>query len=173
MPHGIADDVSSGLSQEYLRDVLHYDRKTGVFTWKKNTGKKRLIGKVAGFKSADYWAIGLLGREYKAHRLAWFYVHGVWPESDIDHINLNKLDNWFDNFREATRAQNNINSVPVQKNSSVRKGVSWHSQMSKWRAYITVSCRQISLGLFDDVNKAIDARVAAESKYYGEYARLN
>lgn len=173
MPHGIANDVSSGLSQEYLRDVLHYDRETGTFTWKKNTGKKRLVGKVAGSKSEDYWEIGLLGRRYKAHRLAWFYVHGVWPQSDIDHINLDKLDNRFDNFREATRAQNNINTHPVTKSSSVRRGVCWHSQASKWRAYITVRSRQISLGLFDDVTEAVATRVAAESKYYGEYARKN
>jgi hypothetical protein len=171
MTHGIANDKDSSLTQEKLREVLRYNRRNGVFTWVKNTGKKRLIGAVAGNLTKGYWEIGLFGRQYKAHRLAWLYVIGKWPPRDLDHKNQNKLDNRFSNLREATRSQNNINRSAASKYESGRIGVCWHSQSDKWRAYITVEGRQISLGLFDGIGDAISARENAEIFYYGEYAR--
>ncbi len=172
MTHGIASDMNSGLTQEYLREVLSYDELTGIFVWRKNTGKKRMAGKVAGNLTKGYWEIAINYRQFKAHRLAWLYVYGEWPKTrDIDHINLDKLDNRIANLREATRAQNNVNA-PAQRNSkSGVSGVGRHSQTNKWRAYITVNKRQKSLGLFDSFDEACAARKLAEQEHYGEFSR--
>jgi hypothetical protein len=170
--HGIANDKHSGLTQAYLCEVLHYDPEGGHFTWLKDTGKKRMKGKRAGNLCKRYWEIAIGGRQYKAHRLAWLYVHGQWPANDIDHINGDHLDNRIANLRPATRSQNNMNNEGRTTKSSVRRGVSWHSQMNKWRAYITVDLKQISLGLFDKQEDAIAARLAAEKSFFGDFVRV-
>jgi len=53
--------------------------------------------------------IGLLGKRYYAHRLAWLYVYGVWPDGDTDHINRNKHDNRIANLRSCSRSENMLN----------------------------------------------------------------
>lgn len=44
---------------------------------------------------------------------------------------------------------------------------------NKWRAYITVNKKQISLGLFNKKEDAIKARKEGELKYFGEFAPIN
>ena len=55
----------------------------------------------------------------------------------------------------------------VNKNStSGHTGVSWMKSSHKYRAYIMVSRKQISLGLYAKLEDAIAARNAGEEKYY-------
>ena len=107
-----------------------------------------------------------------AHRLAWFYVYGAWPNGDLDHINGDKLDNRIANLREATRKQNMQNVRQHKHNTSGVKGVAWHSQRNKWRAYIFVDYRQIHLGLFDTKEAAAAARMNAEEIYHSHRVEL-
>lgn len=70
----------SALTAEQLRDVLNYDPETGLFTWRKMSRRHWLLGTIAGAQhSGGYVRIYVNGREYYGHRLAWLYVHGVWP----------------------------------------------------------------------------------------------
>lgn len=100
-----------------------------------------------------------------AHRLAWFYTYGRWPTQDIDHINEVKNDNRFCNLREATRAQNMQNVRKHKHNTSGLKGVCWHSQRKRWRAFIFLDRKQKHLGLFDTKEDAYAARKQAEKKF--------
>lgn len=62
-----------------FHDRLSYDMETGLFVWKKGRGPVS-EGKVAGRPNVHgYIRIGLDGRDYLAHRLAWFVVHGECP----------------------------------------------------------------------------------------------
>ena len=179
MPRGKRNPVPAQLTIEYLRSVLDYDPETGIFIWKVNTSRKPMAGKVAG--SVGKWGYRTIGIcnsggvercKVKAHRLAWFYVTGEWPDGDIDHKNLRRDDNRFENLRPATRPQNNINAVIHSNNSSGFKGVGWHKQIGRWRAYLTVNKRQRSLGLFDTKEEAAAARDRAELAAYGEFSRV-
>lgn len=89
-----------------LREVLSYDPETGVFIWRIYINGRAQAGDVAGGVSVGYARIAIDGVRYKAHRLAWFYVHGIWPVSEIDHINGNKADNRIENMREAVHDKN-------------------------------------------------------------------
>lgn len=84
---------------------------------------------------------------------------------ETDHINRNRLDNRRSNLRSVTHRQNNLNRGIASNNTSGKVGVSWSLTKRKWRAYITTNAKQIFLGYFDDINKAISARTKAELVY--------
>ena len=82
----------SRITSTELRQRLHYDPATGIFTWlKPGEFHPRIQGKQAGFvhgKNAKhrYRRIGIGGTVYMASHLAWLYVHRSWPERGILHI---------------------------------------------------------------------------------------
>ena len=87
----------------------------------------------------------------------------------VDHINHNTFDNRKENLRICTVSQNGMNQKLSLRNKSGIKGVSFHKKSNKWRAIITVNQKQISLGEFDNMQDAINARQDAEIKYFNEY----
>ena len=97
-------------------------------------------------------------RQYKAHRLAWFYVHGEWPDGEIDHINWVKNDNRICNLRVVTHSENMQNTRRQDKGVTFKRGY--------WRARISLNKHQIFLGHFKNKEDAIAARKAAELKYH-------
>ena len=104
---------------------LNYDPDTGVFVWKAAFGKAK-IGAVAGTPSAKgYLVIGVQGRRFLAHRLAWMFVFGAMPNGQLDHIDGNPANNRIANLREATNSQNHGNRGPSRASTSGVKGVYW------------------------------------------------
>lgn len=142
------------LTCDRLREVLNYDAKTGVFTWRIKTSRKVIVGREAGsVKSKGYVYIRIDSKPYYAHRLAWCYVYGDWPDEEIDHINGIRHDNRISNLRQASRKQNMENRVqPI--GASGYRGVCWLEANQKWRASIVHNKKNIYLGLFDTAEEA-------------------
>src|ERR1700729_2567828 len=71
------------------REVLEYDRATGVCTWKISTGKRARIGAAAGSlsKQHGYIEIRIDGESHLLHRVIYLMETGNWPEHEIDHRN--------------------------------------------------------------------------------------
>lgn len=165
--------MGSKISIERLREVLSYDPTTGVFTRKIPMGRHgcHKEGKICGnITPKGYVFICVDKYKCMAHRLAWAYYYGVWPNGDLDHIDQNKSNNAIANLREATRKQNMQNVTVHKHNTSGHKGVAWHAQNSKWRAYIFNDYKQKHLGLFDSKEDAVQARKNAELKYHSHRA---
>lgn len=161
------------LTHERLLEVLSYDADTGIFTWVVNRSGTARAGSVAGVfdKQTRYTRISIDGRMYLAHRLAWLFVTGSWPPSELDHINLNRSDNRICNLRLASRAQNRANS-PVNKSSQSKiKGVFASRLGARWRARISISSKTLHLGTFPTKEEASAAYLAAARAHYGEFAK--
>ena len=157
------------LTAEELRELLHYDQETGIFTWKVSTSSRAKAGDVAGCLGGDgYLRITVLSRLHRAHRLAWLYMNGTWPKLDIDHINRNRSDNRIENLRDISRKQNSQNRSKSSTNTSGHPGAYWHKQRSKWVATIMHNQKNIHLGCFSTIEEAIAARKAAEKLYWAD-----
>lgn len=147
-----------------IKDYLSYDPETGVFIRIQSYGRPNLCGKPLGTLSAyGYIVVWYKGKVYRAHRLAWYFVYGEFPENFIDHINENKIDNRIVNLREATDAQNKTNiSTPPATNKSGFLGVSWCKCAKKWRAQLRVDGVYNYLGIFDDPVEAHETYLTAK-----------
>lgn len=160
------------ITAERLKELIRYDPLAGVFTWRhrpKVNGPQVVEGKVAGMvDSRGYVRIGLLGKAYGAHRLAWLYMTGEMPEHDIDHVNRDRSDNKWGNLRLATPSQNAVNS-PV-RTRSLPRGVVMHRRCGRYQAGIKVKGRSIHLGLFDFPDEAHRAYRAASLAHHGEFS---
>ena len=155
---------------EHLRSVLHYDHATGIFTRKVSTSNNVKVGDVAGCPDGHgYLNIMVCSRKYKAHRLAWLYMYGEWPNDQIDHINRIRTDNRIANLREVSHKQNLQNAGKYSHNTSGHPGVCWNKRASKWQAQITHNQKDIFLGRFATIEEAIAARKAGELKYWGHH----
>lgn len=145
---------------EAALECFRYDPETGNLYWKVRPARNVFPGAIAGARtSGGYITTKLLGREVKAHRLAWLMTHGSWPENLVDHINGDRSDNRIVNLRQATHAQN-------MQNVSSRKGVHWRPNQRTWIASITVGGKRHYLGKFSD-------RAMAETAYREAKARLH
>lgn len=154
------------LVQARLIELFLYDPLNGVFTRRVRCGRVA-AGVAAGTVDPDGYVIVMIdGRNYRAHRLAYLYMLGVWPEHEIDHENRQRADNRWLNIRPATRKQNAENvSVRIDSTSGVR-GVSWCSRTCKWRASIKHGYRQIWLGRHPTIEAATTARLRAEAVFF-------
>lgn len=152
------------LTQKRLKEVLRYNRKTGVFTWRVRKACCIHVGDTAGRTQATgYREITIDGRGYRAHRLAWLYVKGRWPKKLIDHKNGVKDDNRWSNIREADAFQNQHNQrVGHSDSSSGLLGVAFHKPKGKWFARISVQRQRKFLGYFTTANAAHSAYVKAK-----------
>jgi hypothetical protein len=91
-----------------LRKVLSYAPTTGTFRWKVSAGSRASLGAIAGAKNGrGYHQIRIDGRPYSASRLAWLYMTGKWPTSEISYINGKPSDTRWANLRVATSQNRN------------------------------------------------------------------
>jgi|SRR3990170_3312281 len=157
------------ITQKLLKEFLHYDPMTGVFTRLKRTCSRNKVGDIAGtIDSNGYVVIRIFGALRYAHRLAWFYMKGVWPRPEIDHRDTVRDNNRWKNLREATRAINAQNKRKAQNNSKTGLlGVSPHGV--GFDAYISLNKKRYYLGYYSTSEQAHAARLKAERKLRPEY----
>ena len=154
------------LTQERLKELLHYDPETGFFTNIKARPKIK-VGSIAGCKNKQgYLVIMCDGKLYLSHRLAWLYVYGYFPENHIDHINRVRTDNRISNIRKADPSQNRQNASIQRNNTSGFTGVAWTKREKRWRSRIVVGNKEICLGYFLDKETAANAYIAAKKNFH-------
>lgn len=161
--------TKKNITQEHLKYLFSYDPLTGLFTRNIDVGRPGKVkkGKVAGCLNKAHGYVNIIiDREiYLAHRLAWLYMTGSFPESQIDHINHIRNDNRWVNLRDVTHVENQQNKNVQKNNSSGVAGVHWDKRSKKWWARIGVNGKIVSLGYYKNKTDAVKARKEAEIKH--------
>ena len=157
----------SNLTQARLKELLHYDPDTGIFTWIKKSKKSIPVGSVAGAQhNQGYRSLCIDYKRYLAHRIAWLYIFGEMPPGFIDHINRNRSDNRISNLRVVDRSGNQQNHKIRKDNTSGISGIYWHKQRKKWHVRIWIKRKSRNVGLFETIEEAKTARQEAEREFY-------
>lgn len=151
----------ASLMHATLTQSLNYDPATGIFTWAVSNSNRVKIGDRAGVIATNgrrYINIG--GEKHMAHRLAWFYVKGEWPEGDIKQKNGDFDDCSWGNLEDVSRSIASRSRALGGRNKSGYRGVSLNKR-GRWQAFITRNYKQVNLGTFDTAELASVAYEAA------------
>lgn len=161
--------AKADLTVARVRELLNYEPTTGAFTWKAPNTNRVKVGAIAGWIDKDgYVQIGVDGRHYRAHHLAWFLQHGEWPTGDIDHRHGDRADNRISELREGSRSFNMQNQRRAKSGSrSGLLGVEWHEKSGNWHARIKDGFgKRHSLGYYKDKHEAYAAYLAAKRRLH-------
>lgn len=153
---------------EILRDRFFYDIETGEFAYKKSVGRNTAGTKAGTLHSTGYVHIGINGKTYKAHRLAWLWSFGSFPTRELDHINGIRSDNKMSNLRLATSSQNKQN-VRNRKRQSQTGFIGVVAERSKFRAEISVDGKRKRLGTFETAEMAFAAYAQARANQHTHF----
>lgn len=160
------------LSIDTLKRKLKYDPATGLFT--RNcimTGSS--IGDVCGTKKENGYVIISIDRVlYRAHRLAWFYFYGRWPEGDIDHVNRIRNDNRIANLREACRSDNLCNSSRRSDNKTGIRGVSFNRVSNTYTVKIQKNGKTLTRYGVTNIAVAKDIARVFSNELHGDFSNV-
>jgi HNH endonuclease len=156
------------VTADELRKLLSYNPDTGKFFWLVSLSWRRQAGDIAGSNISRYRAICLNYVRYYEHVLAWLYMTGDWPASEIDHKDRNGRNNRWSNLRLATHAENGANTKG--RGISGLKGAYWDVSRNKWRSQITYQGKTINLGRFASAEEAHAAYMVKAKALFREFA---
>lgn len=132
------------------------------------------VQKINWWKSGPY-ACRMVPGNRKKYQLLHVFIKGTKPGHEIDHRNRKGLDCRRSNLRWASHSSNIANQERRNKQNTTSqfKGVSWHKQRGKWRAYLRINYRQHSLGLFQSEIAAAKAYDRAALREFRQFAVTN
>ncbi len=150
-----------------IREFLRYEPETGDFFWKKSTGRRSVVGQKTSqcINARGYRLIRLHDKSNTAHRLAWLYVHGIWP-NQIDHINGIRTDNRIANLRDVDRKTNSHNQRAAHKNNGSGFLGVFAKASGSYQTSIRVDGKRIYLGRFSTAELAHEAYLKAKSIHH-------
>ena len=150
------------ISHDRLKDVINYSPNTGDIIATASRGRVKQGDVLGSLDKGGYVVLRIDNREYKGHRIAWFYTHGEWPNGQMDHINHIKNDNRLKNIRVVSDAENKKNLALSKDNTSGITGVYWFKPAKLWKAQINVNGKGKVLGYFKNRLDAAECRKKAE-----------
>ena len=157
-------------TQERVKELLHHDPDTGLFTWLVDRMNSK-AGGVAGPKDGKgYPSVSLDGKTCGLHRLAVIYMSGQITKPWVDHKDCDPSNNRWNNLREATRRENRTNSRMRSDCKSGKKGATLLKN-GRFLAQITLNGKAEYIGKFDTAEEAHQAYLKAANDAFGEFAR--
>lgn len=154
------------LTHAEAREQIHYDPLTGICTWLVSKPRVTKGMRASNLHVKGYRHITICGREYKEHVFIWFWMTGEWPDHIVDHRNLTRDDNRWENLRPATHSQNQMNSARYGAERGIQ--IIHTSKGPKYRARLRGKLGK-HLGYFKDKAEALEAYRQAAIAAYGEF----
>ncbi len=157
----------STLTAERLRTLVDYCPETGVMRWKVKRWRA-MPGDACGTPSRGGLRVCIEQRDYLVHRIAWLFVHGRWPEGDIDHVDGNPTNNRINNLRVCNQLENqqNRSARGSKRNTSGHACVSWDAHRRAWMVRIRGNGRTYFGGRFSSLDEAVEARDRLKAKVH-------
>lgn len=171
---------------DYLKECFSYDEHSGAMLWRERPHKHFTPGRTrtaehkcnnwnALYASkpvsnvSRYGRVRIDGNGFLVHRIIWKLQTGQDPTGEVDHRDLGKINNRWNNLRDATHADNMRNRHAYTNNpSGGLKGA--YPLQKKWQAKITYRGKSHYLGVFETAAAAHAAYVAAAIELFGEFA---
>lgn len=148
--------------QKELKNILYYDPESGLFTWVNDltNGVKagELAGTVRGNTKLLY--ISINSTRYRADKLAFLYMTGIYPEYEIKHKNGARFINSWDNLEMEIKPE----IKNYGKGGNKIRGVTCNSD---YKVIIVHDGKRCYLGTYTDFDEAVCARYAGEQAYFG------
>lgn len=157
-------DGLESLTKEDLWELFTYNPDTGLLSHNWNTVHRQQGDDATYMHSQGYLSIAVGNTEYLAHRVIWKMMTGSWPTGQVDHKNHKRSDNRWENLRDVPSRENQLNTGKKKNNSSGVNGVRILPS-GRFCAFIMVNRKQISLGTYDTLEEAADARAKADKFY--------
>lgn len=149
-----------------LRESLIYEPATGIF-------RRRKTKMVAGClkPATGYRYVRVCGIQHLAHRLAWLYMTGEWPDQQVDHRDCNRANNRWSNLRSASSSQNKMNSSTRCDNALGHRGIN-RTSSGNFRVRVVAQGRTFHDRVYATLSDAVSARSIAARFAHKEFARL-
>ena len=154
---------TSNTNKEFYFDLEDYNLIKD-YCWKENppTNNNKNGYLNSTYKSVSIHGIIMHKNNYRKEKYKNDFV--------IDHIDGNVLNNRKQNLRICTNQQNSMNCKLSSNNTTGHVGISYDKKYNKWDAHIMINRKNIHLGRFQNKEEAINARLKAELKYFGEFS---
>lgn len=147
--------------------------KHGIFTILYSDEDRSLISKYTWTIHKTKWGVYARTGNSKIGTIPMHRMIMGCPDSFVDHINRNTLDNRRDNLRVVTITQSNINKDKSPKSNTPYKGVSYDKHIGKYRVRVSIGRKQYFGGYYNDTKEAAKKYNELALKYHGEFAVLN
>lgn len=166
------------MTQNELKQLLHYSPKTGLFVWRVNRGRVRAGDKAGTMNYSEYdsghIAICISRQLYYAHRLAVLYMTGLMPTEEVDHIDGDGTNNRWNNLRCVSRVVNGRNCR--QKANLAKSGEScvyWRPDRGYYQVKVRTSTKRITVSGLSTIEAAVIVRnnLWKENGYHNNHNR--
>jgi hypothetical protein len=154
---------------------LYYLDSEYILRHRKNRPGTTAHSPVGHISQFGYLSTEISRKSYRVHRIIYQLIHSLDildPNLEVDHIDLNPLNNHPSNLRLCEPRENSRNRSRMKDSCSGFKGVSFDRKSNKWRARIRVDYELISLGSYSTKEDAYLTYQEASKKYHGEFGRL-
>lgn len=160
---------------EYLRATFSYCMLSGRLYWRERTDvpkatNTRFAGAVVGTPNSNGLTVRLNNKSYAVHRIIYVMLHGnvLTIEDEIDHKDLDNINNRGYNIRKASNSENGANKEKQSNNTSGSKSID-QLPGGRFRARIA----GYHVGVFDSIEEATFAYKDAAERIYGEFGRAS
>lgn len=148
---------------DLLRQLFHYDSKTGLVTRKVAVSTTTKVGDIVGtLHTKGYLRVQIHGKFYYLHRVIWCMETGFWPAGEIDHRDGVRSNNKWSNLRDGSKSSNGQNRSLSRNSTTGYTGVTFVKRRGNYQAYINSGGSRKNLGTFATAELAHTAYLQAK-----------